>query len=898
MDKPQDNLENKNKSKTVEIKGLLEQIQKKLQDAALTDLALLDKKNEGINNDAMEQDNNKDFFDFVKKLETDHIPAAKKLRVAYLYINLDEPFPFIPNVGKDKPELRNILEQIQKKLHASAIKGLSVFDQMNAANKEEKKGEFYDFIKKLELDPTETIQMIAKKLRVAYLYITLDEPKSEVVASRPLVGSSEGGSGAATAASPQAEGLGAASVASPQAEGLGAASVASPQVVVGKIVSRQPAPGAGSVASPQAEGLGAASGSASNSEPKTTTPVNSAHESKIESSIPPSPDIKNDKRIAQNLQAQEISNFAGELKEKAVPPNNTRKKNNAPRNVTAKIKINDLKPKDIPRIPEKIIEALTEDQIKALTEDQIKALTQKQINRLKPVQIPYLTSDQIKYLTPKQIMALEPSDQIPELTDKQIQVLTKPQIEVLGTKEIQALTPTQITYLTPTQIPYLTQRQIKVLTKTQIQALKQDQIPALTPEQIKALTKDQILPEKINALTPSQIPFLTDDHFEVLLMKENIEGLTEPLIKVLNPERVRSLMDVQVNVLLKEDKIGFLPEPVIKVLLTELQIKALTKPQIQALKPKQIEVLLLPEKLKDLTPGQIQFLLLPEKIKDLPEPAIKVLLTPERIKALTKDQIQALTPTQIPFLTIPQIQALTEPQIKLLSKPQIQALKYISSTFTSTNQIAALTPTQIPYLTPTQIPYLTPTQIPALTPEQIKALTESQIQALTQLQIQALTYKQVRALNLSPLDERHIPYFKPNLTPHLNLKKIKNIDLLSEGQIQALDQTQIAYIIDNTQTQTQTQRQKIIKTLTPRQLHMLPDKVIQKIKPDLIQYLKKEQIDMIYFYLTVEQKGQLTEAQKLELSHQQNKALNDPPRQSGSGGPDGVSTGIALGIFD
>jgi len=115
MDKTQDNPENKNKSKTVEIKGLLEQIQKKLQDAALTDLALLDKKNEGINNDAMEQDNNKDFFDFVKKLETDKIPAAKKLRVAYLYINLDEPLPFIPNVGKDKPELRNILEQIQKK---------------------------------------------------------------------------------------------------------------------------------------------------------------------------------------------------------------------------------------------------------------------------------------------------------------------------------------------------------------------------------------------------------------------------------------------------------------------------------------------------------------------------------------------------------------------------------------------------------------------------------------------------------------------------------------------------------------------------------------------------------------------------------------------------------------
>ena len=71
-------------NKTKQIKGLLERIQKKLQVAALTDLAVLDKKNEGIQNIDMEQDNNKDFFDFVTKLEIDHVPEAKKLRVAYL----------------------------------------------------------------------------------------------------------------------------------------------------------------------------------------------------------------------------------------------------------------------------------------------------------------------------------------------------------------------------------------------------------------------------------------------------------------------------------------------------------------------------------------------------------------------------------------------------------------------------------------------------------------------------------------------------------------------------------------------------------------------------------------------------------------------------------------------
>ena len=177
-------------NKTKQIKGLLERIQKKLQVAALTDLAVLDKKNEGIQNIDMEQDNNKDFFDFVTKLEIDHVPEAKKLRVAYLYINLDEPLPFIPKVGTDKTEVKNILERIQKKLQTSAIKGLDVFDKMNTANDtQDKNGDFYVFIKKLEMDPTETIQMISKKLRVAYLYITLDEPKSEVAPAVLVAGS-------------------------------------------------------------------------------------------------------------------------------------------------------------------------------------------------------------------------------------------------------------------------------------------------------------------------------------------------------------------------------------------------------------------------------------------------------------------------------------------------------------------------------------------------------------------------------------------------------------------------------------------------------------------------------------------------------------------------------------
>ena len=87
-------------SKTADVKIILEKIQKKLQSAAFTELAIVDKMNEANENAAMKQDNNTDFYDFITKLEKDPTVTiqtiAKKLRVAYLYINLDEPLPVLP----------------------------------------------------------------------------------------------------------------------------------------------------------------------------------------------------------------------------------------------------------------------------------------------------------------------------------------------------------------------------------------------------------------------------------------------------------------------------------------------------------------------------------------------------------------------------------------------------------------------------------------------------------------------------------------------------------------------------------------------------------------------------------------------------------------------------------
>jgi hypothetical protein len=88
--------------------ALLERIQKKLQIAEFTQLAIVQKMTERVDNKFMEQDNNKNFIDFIKILEVDpNINTqmiAKKLRVAYLYINLDETPLYNPASTDIKPE--------------------------------------------------------------------------------------------------------------------------------------------------------------------------------------------------------------------------------------------------------------------------------------------------------------------------------------------------------------------------------------------------------------------------------------------------------------------------------------------------------------------------------------------------------------------------------------------------------------------------------------------------------------------------------------------------------------------------------------------------------------------------------------------------------------------------
>ena len=87
-------IETQQSKDTEEVKKLLAKIQTKLQTAAFTELAIVEKLNERIENKFIEQPSNEDFNNFIKKIEMDSTDAtqviAKKLRVAYLYINLDE----------------------------------------------------------------------------------------------------------------------------------------------------------------------------------------------------------------------------------------------------------------------------------------------------------------------------------------------------------------------------------------------------------------------------------------------------------------------------------------------------------------------------------------------------------------------------------------------------------------------------------------------------------------------------------------------------------------------------------------------------------------------------------------------------------------------------------------
>ena len=122
------------KNESTEIKSLLEKIQKKLQSAAFTELAILDKMNEKINNKSMEQDNNSDFNQFISKLETDPTQTtqiiAKKLRVAYLYINLDEPS--FPDITLPKPTDIKVLKPVTSEADKKAAKDKKAAEELAA----------------------------------------------------------------------------------------------------------------------------------------------------------------------------------------------------------------------------------------------------------------------------------------------------------------------------------------------------------------------------------------------------------------------------------------------------------------------------------------------------------------------------------------------------------------------------------------------------------------------------------------------------------------------------------------------------------------------------------------------------------------------------------------------
>ena len=117
------------------VKILLEKIQKKLQKSAFKDLAIVEKMNEQFENKLMEQDNNIDFNDFIKNIETDTNPAsqaiAKKLRVAYLYINLDEPIIRV-NV---EPEVKAVEVLPEVKPVVPAVSALEIKEEAEAAKK-------------------------------------------------------------------------------------------------------------------------------------------------------------------------------------------------------------------------------------------------------------------------------------------------------------------------------------------------------------------------------------------------------------------------------------------------------------------------------------------------------------------------------------------------------------------------------------------------------------------------------------------------------------------------------------------------------------------------------------------------------------------------------------------
>ena len=657
-------------SKTDEVKIILEKIQAKLQASAFTELAVLDEMNKANENGYMKKDNNKDFYDFVEKLEKDATPTmltiAKKLRVAYLYINLEEAV--IPTKREVGPAVGP--PGGNGGLPAGSGKAIGVSGALSEGSQVEK-------------DSKAATELKSEAELAAQAKLAEGKTIANAAEAKTIANAAEAKTIANAAEAKTIANAAAAKTIANAAELAAQAKLAEEKTIANAAAATTVTSGEGGAASgTQLSEGGAAATTVTSGEGGAAASGTPANKSKIGNSlvVTTNPvEFSNGIMQSNSTRKDESSVTDGSVREPVASLNQIKLQLIERQAATAQVSAT----KESVSENKKSSEG-TKAEPKALVstsknseEFKVELEPEEQINpvRQEPVKPRTLKVNSYRFsnrsYTEKKGKTL--SNTLRGLTtrkNKDINTSGR-----LNTSGLSRRFSKNISF----------EKNSPLNRKIESSTLSDEQTRNLTQRQIQVLTIPLLQNLKMNLLTPTQVGYIDINKIQYL-KTEQVKSLSPDQIKALSVDQLNSLSNEQLAVLSIE------------------QLAALSNIQVGKIKEK-------------LPPEQISLL---EKIE-----AIKLV----NFTNLTSEELAGLT-IQIPILTILQLQKI---------KPEIFAK-------ISTQQLAALTPKQFGGLTSAQIKVLSPEQIREISPEQIKALPRENLNELTKEQKAALTDAQKNAL--------------------------------------------------------------------------------------------------------------------------------------------------------
>ncbi|TIP86622.1 MAG: SH3 domain-containing protein, partial [Mesorhizobium sp.] len=203
-------------------------------------------------------------------------------------------------------------------------------------------------------------------------------------------------------------------------------------------------------------------------------------------------------------------------------------------------------------------------------------------------------------------------------------------------------------------------------------------------------------------------------------------------------------------------------------------------------------------------------------------------LTRDGVRATPLDQVPDLVmgdfqPTQIPWLKREQVAELTEQQFRDMD--QAGLLPYLTKSQLRGIPKARIGQVNISGLVGKQIPWLTEGHIRNATDQQFRDLGKTDLTPhLTKPQLQAIKGDMVELVNVSKLEERQVPWFKPSQVAKFTSQQFKDLGeagllkSLAERQVPAISET----VIDSVD----------VAKLDPKQVPWLTEKQIPLLTRD------------------------------------------------------------------